>query len=71
MKTQRLLYDPKLRRPGCVLLQAAMGCDHHLLGRLFPAETWLAYPTPDMGCYEADPWQLIALAEMSKEAVGV
>ena len=43
-----LIYDVKLRRPACALLQAALGADHSWLGSLFDASTWLTAPTPDM-----------------------
>jgi len=45
----RLVYDTKLRRPGCVLLQAAAGCDWTMLDELgFQPREWLTAPTPDM-----------------------
>lgn len=45
-----LLYDVELRRPACVLLQAAAGTDYRdiFFQRLFPSETWLVFPTPGM-----------------------
>ncbi len=43
-----LLYDVKLKRPGCVLLQAVAGGDRALLDSLFSSEDWLITPTDDM-----------------------
>jgi hypothetical protein len=60
-----LLYDATLKRPGCVLLQAAGGGDSMLIAR-FPAASWLIAPTPDMRRYEVTPEQadkLVAMAE--------
>lgn len=44
-----LVYDIKLMRPGCALLQAAMGGT--VPATLFPSECWLLAPTPDMKAY--------------------
>jgi hypothetical protein len=44
----RILYDTTLKRPGCVILQAAAGCSSDGLKRYFHAEDWLLAPTPDM-----------------------
>jgi hypothetical protein len=43
-----LVFDTKLKRPGCVLLQAIGGCGHnnHFMEMLF--DNWLTAPTPDM-----------------------
>lgn len=43
----RIAFDITLMRPGCVLLQAAMGADPEAAKR-FPADTWLIAPTPDL-----------------------
>ena len=44
-----LVYDPDLKRPACVLIQAAYGCDHSRLHDLgFDASSWLLAPTPGM-----------------------
>lgn len=44
-----LIYDTDLRRPGCVLIQAAYGCDPQALGELgFESRDWLLVPTPGM-----------------------
>lgn len=62
---RNLAYDMRLRRPGCVLLQAAMGGDSHLAQR-FPVESWLLAPTPDLKVFSVTEEQLqilIARAE--------
>lgn len=43
-----LLFDTKLRQPGCVLLQAMAGCadSNGFLQMTF--DNWLTHPTPDM-----------------------
>lgn len=52
----RIVFSPSRRRPGCALLQAALGgdVDGETFRRLFPAETWLVAPTEDMGAYPID-----------------
>lgn len=58
----RLVFDMKLRRPGCVILQAAMGGDTRAANRL-PAESWLVAPTDDMRVYEITEAELDQLAK--------
>lgn len=44
-----LMYDTDLRRPGCVLLQAAHGCDTGAFRRFFmDSEHWLVNHTPGL-----------------------
>ena len=45
-----LVFDKKLKRPACVLLQAVYGCGHNngFLQMTFDSNTWLVAPTPDM-----------------------
>lgn len=45
-----LVFDIKLRRPACVLLQAVYGCGHNngFLQMNFDSREWLVAPTPDM-----------------------
>lgn len=64
----KIVFDVKLKRPGCALLQAAYGGTPGI-HRYFPVETWLLAPTPDMAAYEATPEQLEKLVTMSKLAV--
>lgn len=40
-----IVFNIEKRRPGCVLLQAAMGGDCDFLMRHFPSETWLTEST--------------------------
>ena len=58
--TYTLVYDVKLRRPGCVLLQVAMGgtVPSLLFQELFPTESWLLGPTDDMQAYSTTEEQL-------------
>lgn len=49
----KLVYDFTLGRPGCALLQATFGSDNTMVNG-FDSESWLVFPTPDMGMYELD-----------------
>jgi len=62
----KLAFDIELMRPGCVLLQAGMGCDPQLAHE-FPASTWLLAPTPNLEVYETSETQLRQLVTMVKE----
>ena len=46
-----IVFDPKLMRPACVLLQVPYGGNRDLTMR-FPPESWLTGPTPDLAVYE-------------------
>lgn len=46
-----IAYDLGQRRPGCVIVQAALGGSPGLVGRYFPSETWLLSPTNEMRVY--------------------
>lgn len=50
----KIAYDIKLMKPGCVLLQAAMGGRPSLADE-FPTELWLLAPTPDLKVYPITP----------------
>lgn len=52
----RIVFSPSLRRPGCVLLQVAMGgdVDPATFNKLFPAETWITFAVEDMAAYPLD-----------------
>lgn len=65
----RIVFSPSKRRPGCVLLQAAMDGDvpRERFHALFPAETWLVSPTDDMGAYLVTDDQLEQLSKMAKK----
>lgn len=62
----KIAYDAVLKRPGCVLLQAAFGCcptlTHH-----FETATWLLAPTPDLKVYEVTEAQLAKLVTITEE----
>lgn len=61
----KLVYDVKLKRPGCAILQAVFGGDQHLAGR-FPSETWLTDITPDLKLYEVTEEQLEWLIKVGR-----
>jgi hypothetical protein len=59
-----LVYDVDLLRPGCVLLQVALGgtVPNEIFLALFPPETWLVGRTPGMKTYPTTPEQLDIVA---------
>ncbi len=67
----RIAFDVRLRRPGCVLVQAALGASvpGTLFQRHFPHETWLTAPTDDMQVYPVTEEQLAKLSVMAAAAV--
>lgn len=62
-----IVYDATLRRPGCVLLQAALGGTVPDFVRFFPSESWLVEPTPDMKTYPVTADQLERLVALAAE----
>ena len=58
----KLLFDNKLKKPGCVILQVMAGCAHNNTFMQMTFTDWLVNPTPDMKIYEAteDQWREIA-----------
>ena len=64
-KKKHLAYDITLMQPGCVLLQAALGCNPHLADK-FPPETWLLSPTCNMQVYEVTDEELAVLVKCSR-----
>lgn len=68
--TYRIAFSVKLRRPGCVLVQAALAgtVPSELFHDLFPAETWITGVGGDMKGYEATREQLDQLSAMSHQA---
>lgn len=56
----RIAYDATLRRPGCVLIAAALGAST-TIAKLFPSEVWLTSLTPGMKVYEITREQLVDL----------
>lgn len=67
----RIAFDVRLRRPGCVLVQAVMGgsVPGPLFQRLFQHETWLVSPTDGMKTYPVTDDQLGQLSRMAAESV--
>lgn len=63
---KKIVYDAVLMRPGCVLLQAFGGTLGSLeFGMLFPSETWLLAPTPNMKLYSATDDELKKISEIT------
>lgn len=64
----RIVFDPKLRRPGCVILQAALGgtVPTEKLHQLFSPDSWILHPTPGLGCFDVTDEQLEQLSTMTK-----
>ena len=62
----KIAYDTKLMRPGCVLLQAPLGCTAPNLADLFPVNSWLLAPTPDLRVFPVTDAQLLKLIRMAK-----
>lgn len=62
----RIAFDTKLRRPGCVLIQAAFGCAP-LVAHRFPLDSWLLAPTPDMRVFAATEPQMEKLIKMTEK----
>lgn len=57
-----VLYDTKLMKPGCVLLQALGGLSTDVFYEFFgDVNCWLTHPTPDMKCYVVTKDQLTIL----------
>ena len=70
MADYKIAFDCKLRRPGCVLIQAGLGgLSGALFSDYFPEETWLLFPTDDMAVYPVTEEQLAILSEMAKNAI--
>lgn len=67
MEFDRIAFDTKLMRPGCTLIQAALGCEKVALA--FDSRTWLTHPTPDMHVYPLEPGQLEKLVAMTERAM--
>jgi hypothetical protein len=68
VKEYTIAYDCKLKRPGCVLIQAAMATiPSGLIHQYFDADSWLVAPTPDMHVYPITLEQLPALAAKTQQ----
>lgn len=65
----RLMFDIKEMKPGCALLQAAVGSAH--IASAFDPAVWLVVPTPDMKVYEITKDQLgILVARVHERHLG-
>ena len=63
----KIAYDTKLMRPGCALIQAAMGGAPNEVVMKFPLQSWIEGVTPDMGLIEVTSEQLEKLIKMTEE----
>jgi hypothetical protein len=61
-----IVYDLKLKRPACVLLQATMGGTVPDFSMRFPSEDWLLAPTKNMATYNIPDSQLEQLEKFHK-----
>lgn len=60
-----LAYDMKLKRPGCVLLQATLGGSSQA-AQIFNHHDWLLSPTPDLKLYSLPVNRLKEVVEITK-----
>jgi len=69
-ETYRIAFSVERRRPGCVLVQAALAgtVPNELFHDLFPAETWISGIGGDMKGYETTREQLDQLSAMARQA---
>jgi hypothetical protein len=64
-----LVYDLKLRRPACALLQVALGGSPGVANR-FPSEHWLIAPTPDLKPYQISDEELASVIKYHRRLAG-
>lgn len=67
MSEASFMYDPVLRRPGCVLIQAALQCQAGPCDHWDP-NLWLTAPSKNLMRVRASPAQLRFLAEKDATA---
>ena len=65
----KIAYDIKLMRPGCALIQAAMGGAPNENTLRFPLESWVEGASPDMKVYQVNDEQLEQLIKMTVKGV--
>jgi hypothetical protein len=66
VRRRPIAYDVVLHRPGCALLQAALGCGGEgNLSNRFPSELWLLAPTPNLRVYLISDEDLEKLVQIS------
>jgi hypothetical protein len=63
----KIAYDPVEKRPGCILIQAAMGGIVPGFTSLFPTESWLLAPTPDMKLLPISAEKLAVLVKITED----
>lgn len=64
-----VVFDLVLRRPGCALLQAALGGSPGIANQ-FPTRSWLTAPTPDMQAYQITQEDLKHLVTSTRKKYG-
>lgn len=68
--TIALVVDTQLRRPGCVLLQAAFGCgeNNRFMATLFDAADWVISPSEHLAVVRgtSEQWRKLA-AEITQK----
>jgi hypothetical protein len=70
MAKYKIAFDVKLGRPGCVLIQAALGTvPNKLFNDHFPVETWLTGGSDNMKVYEVNEDELAFIGAKAKTAV--
>lgn len=59
----RVVFDVKLKRPACVLIQSAYGCGeaNSIISRIDP-RLWLLAPTDDMEVFEISREDAVKMA---------
>jgi hypothetical protein len=67
----KIVFDCILKRPGCPLIQAAMGGDVSLVKQEFHGDTWLTFPTEGMKLYPVSETQVPQLVGIAEQAVGL
>ena len=63
-----IAFDTELKRPGCVLIQAAMGGTISDFLERFPSDTWIINMTDDMKLFPVTEDQLDYLQTLSMES---
>ena len=64
----KIAFDPRLRRPACPQLQAALGCSVEFAEK-FPSEAWLISKTSNMGVFEVAETMTDWLVTVTKNAL--
>ena len=63
-----IAYDVTLKRPGCALLQAAMGASVPSDKLMEMSDQWLLAPTPDLKLYPCTEEELEAIIQITLAA---